>query len=541
MHTRKISMSIQKLGRYQIVSEVGKGAMGTVYKAIDPLIERTVAIKAINLDLSKEELASFEERFYREAKSAGQLSHPNIVTIYDIGETDNVAYIAMEFLEGQSLRELLDSGAVLAIDRISRIAAQVAEGLAYAQKHGIVHRDIKPANIVITRSGVVKITDFGIAHMPSASRTQAGMVLGSPKYMSPEQVVGKTVDGRSDVFSLGVMLYEMLTGQSPFAGDNISTIMYRILNETPLNPSIVNARIPLAFDTIITKALGKRPEDRYQTAKEMARDLKNYPSLNPSAPVRQIYPKNKNDLKKSTSDSISRDPASPVFHDELATILKVPSDPSEQIGESSETLTQSTKRNYLLYGGVAVLAAAFVLTVWLGKGNSDRFTVAEPANSSINGSNTTIARNDSTPSPPPMGSGVDNSEKPPPIKLQPEVSSPLLDKPAVTVAPINKPPDKLDDKSLVKESVATPAADFSESKTQTSAAIGNESTVQFAVTPWGEIYLDGVKAGISPPLKELKVSAGKHTIEIRNLNFSPYSETLELRTNSVKKIKYKFK
>ena len=539
MHTRKISMSIQKLGRYQIVSEVGKGAMGTVYKAIDPLIERTVAIKAINLDLSKEELASFEERFYREAKSAGQLSHPNIVTIYDIGETDNVAYIAMEFLEGQSLRELLDSGAVLAIDRISRIAAQVAEGLAYAQKHGIVHRDIKPANIVITRSGVVKITDFGIAHMPSASRTQAGMVLGSPKYMSPEQVVGKTVDGRSDVFSLGVMLYEMLTGQSPFAGDNISTIMYRILNETPLNPSIVNARIPLAFDTIITKALAKRPEDRYQTAKEMARDLKNYPSLNPAAPVRQIYPKN--DLKKSARDDVSHVPASPLFHDELVTILKAPDSPSELIGESPQTLTQSVKRNYVLYGGVTLLAAAFVLTVWLGKNNGDQLIVAQPANSSIRGANsTTIAGNDSTPSPPPMGSVLDNSEKPPPIKLQSEVASPLLDKPAVTVTTINKLPDKPDDKSLLKESVATPASDFSESKIQTSATIGNESTVQFAVTPWGEIYLDGVKAGISPPLKELKVSAGKHTIEIRNLNFSPYSETLELRTGSVKKIKYKF-
>lgn len=539
MHTRKVSMSIQKLGRYQIVSEVGKGAMGTVYKAIDPLIERTVAIKAINLDLSKEELASFEERFYREAKSAGQLSHPNIVTIYDIGETDNVAYIAMEFLEGQSLRELLDSGAVLAIDRISRIAAQVAEGLAYAQKHGIVHRDIKPANIVITRSGVVKITDFGIAHMPSASRTQAGMVLGSPKYMSPEQVVGKTVDGRSDIFSLGVMLYEMLTGQSPFAGDNISTIMYRILNETPLNPSIVNARIPLAFDTIITKALAKRPEDRYQTAKEMARDLKNYPSLNPGAPIRQIYPKN--DLKKSANDNISHGPASPPFHDELVTILKAPGSSSELIGELPQTLTQSTKRNYLLYGGVTVLAAAFVLTVWLGKNNGDHFPVAEPVNSNISGPKiTTIARNDSTPSPPPMGPVLDNSDKPPPIKLQPEIASPLLDKPAVTVAPITKTPDKPDDKSLPKEPVATPPSDFSESKIQTSAAIGNESTVQFAVTPWGEIYLDGVKAGISPPLKELKVSAGKHTIEIRNLNFSPYSETLELRANSTKKIKYKF-
>ena len=541
MHTRKVSMSMQKLGRYQIISEVGQGAMGTVYKAIDPLIERTVAIKAINLDLSKEELASFEERFYREAKSAGQLSHPNIVTIYDIGETDNVAYIAMEFLEGQSLRELLDSGAVLAIDRISRIAAQVAEGLAYAQKHGIVHRDIKPANIVITRSGVVKITDFGIAHMPSASRTQAGMVLGSPKYMSPEQVVGKLVDGRSDIFSLGVMLYEMLTGQSPFAGDNISTIMYRILNETPLNPSIVNARIPLAFDTIITKALAKRPEDRYQTAKEMARDLKNYPSLNAGPPVRQIYPKN--DLKKPASDNLSRDEATPSFQDGPITVLDASAKQSEQTGQSPQALTPSTRRNYILFGGIAVLATAFILTVWLGKNNGDHLTVPQPLNNNAgrSASSAAIAHNESAQSPYPAPLVMGESGKEPIVKLQPEVLTPLLDKPAVTVAPINKPPDKPDDKSPIQEPVAAPTPDFSESKTQTSAALGNESTLQFAVTPWGEIYVDGVKAGISPPLKELKVTAGKHTIEIRNLNFSPYSETLELRANSIKKIKYKFK
>ena len=255
-------MVMQKLGRYEITAELGQGAMGTVYKAVDPLIERTVAVKTISLDLSKEELASFEERFYREAKSAGRLAHPNIVTIYDVGETDNTAYIAMEFLEGQSLREMLDSGETLSNERIAEIAAQVADGLAYAQEHGIVHRDIKPANIIITRSGVVKITDFGIAHMPSTSKTHAGMVLGSPKYMSPEQVVGKAVDGRSDIFSLGVVLYEMLTGAAPFDGDNISTLMYRILNETPIWPSALDPRVPEGFDRILARALAKSPENR---------------------------------------------------------------------------------------------------------------------------------------------------------------------------------------------------------------------------------------------------------------------------------------
>ena len=209
-------MATEKLGRYEILAELGRGAMGVVYKAIDPFIDRTVAIKTIQLDLSRDELANFEERFYREAKSAGRLNHPNIVTIYDVGKTGKIAYMAMEFLEGQLLKEILDVHTAMSVDRIADIAAQVADALAYAHENGIVHRDIKPANIMLVRSNVVKITDFGIAQMPSGSRTLAGTVMGSPKYMAPEQVVGAAVDGRSDLFSLGVVLYEMLTGEPAF-------------------------------------------------------------------------------------------------------------------------------------------------------------------------------------------------------------------------------------------------------------------------------------------------------------------------------------
>lgn len=201
MTTNKIT---EKLGRYEILSELGQGAMGVVYKAIDPLIGRTVAIKTINLDLSKSDEVNFEERFYREAKSAGSLNHPNIVTIHDIGKTDNIVYMAMEFLEGPSLKEVLDAHTAMPVQKIANIAAQIAHGLAYAHKNGVVHRDIKPANIVLVRGGVAKITDFGIAQMSSGSRTLAGTVLGSPKYMAPEQVKGQVVDGRSDLFSLAI-------------------------------------------------------------------------------------------------------------------------------------------------------------------------------------------------------------------------------------------------------------------------------------------------------------------------------------------------
>jgi serine/threonine protein kinase len=277
---------IKKLGRYEILSELGKGAMGIVYKAVDPLIDRTVAIKTINLNLSGDEIAGFVERFNREAKSAGRLNHPNIVTIYDVGRADDTAFIAMEHLEGQELKEIIASKEKLQPDRIVEITAQVADALAFAHDHGVVHRDIKPANIMVLRNGVVKVMDFGIAMTSSGSQTQVGTILGSPKYMSPEQVSGKAVDGRSDIFSLGALLYELLTGISAFgrgSSSNINSIMYQVVNEITDSPTMVNPSIPAAFDYIVSKALAKKPEERYQSAREMADDLRNFKKLTISA------------------------------------------------------------------------------------------------------------------------------------------------------------------------------------------------------------------------------------------------------------------
>lgn len=266
---------ISQLGRYEIIGELGQGAMGIVYKAKDPLIDRVVAIKTISLNLAMEEKEEYEARFYQEAKAAGRLSHPNIVTIYDVGKSGDVAYIAMEFLEGRELRDVLNEDPLLPISKVLDIVVQVAQGLAYAHEHGIVHRDVKPANIMVVRDGHVKITDFGIARMASASvRTQTGMVLGSPKYMSPEQVMGKTIDQRSDIFSLGVMLYEMITGQVPFNGENVNAIMYQILNAVPSPLNTLNPAVPDMLNFIVAKALAKAPDDRYRDAGEFANDLR---------------------------------------------------------------------------------------------------------------------------------------------------------------------------------------------------------------------------------------------------------------------------
>jgi serine/threonine-protein kinase len=269
-------MEAPKLGRYAIVSEIGRGAMGVVYKATDSVLERTVAIKTVNMNLTQEEAKGYEARFYQEARSAGSLNHPNIVTIYDVGRVNDVVYMAMEFIEGVELRSMFAEGRPLPVTQAISIAAQVAEGLGYAHDHGVVHRDIKPANIMVMPNGPVKITDFGIARMRASSQelTQTGMMLGSPKYMSPEQVIGKRADHRSDIFSLGVILYEMLCGATPFNGENVTALMYQIVNFAPPAPSTVNSAVPELLDYIVAKMLSKPVDERYQGGHEVARDLR---------------------------------------------------------------------------------------------------------------------------------------------------------------------------------------------------------------------------------------------------------------------------
>jgi serine/threonine-protein kinase len=277
-------MKIRKLGRYEIVAELGQGAMGVVYRALDPVLNRVVAIKTINMALKQDEIAEYEARFYQEAQAAGGLNHPNIVTVYDIGKSGTVAYMAMEFLEGDELAALLTRGTALPVMRAVNIAMQVADGLAYAHEHDVIHRDIKPANIMITNAGLAKITDFGIARMRAAKvMTQTGVVLGSPKYMSPEQVLGKRAEARSDIFSLGAVLYEMLTGKAPFVAADVNAMMFQTLNLIPPPPSTFKPVVPAMLDLIIAKMLAKGPDDRYSSARELVADLRECSKLLDSA------------------------------------------------------------------------------------------------------------------------------------------------------------------------------------------------------------------------------------------------------------------
>ena len=263
------------LGRYEIIKELGKGAMGTVYLGRDPKINRDVAIKtmALSQEFEADELQEVKERFFREAETAGRLNHPNIVTIYDAGEEHDLAYIAMELLSGTDLSPFTKPGKLMPPVAALKICGKVAEALHYAHAHGVVHRDIKPANIMLLKDKTVKVTDFGIARVTASSKTKTGVVLGTPSYMSPEQLSGKHVDGRSDLFSLGAMLYELLTGVRPFRGDSMATLMFQIANEP--HPDIREHRpeLPEEVARLIDRMLAKKAEDRVATGGEVVRAI----------------------------------------------------------------------------------------------------------------------------------------------------------------------------------------------------------------------------------------------------------------------------
>ena len=262
-----------RIGRYKILDELGRGAMGVVYRAEDPSLDRVVALKTISL-ADAEGRKEYEKRFLLEAKAAGKLTHPNIVTIFDYGEEEDLAYMAMELLEGSDLRSRMRREQIPAMEAVE-IALQVADGLGFAHEHGVVHRDVKPGNIMLLERGAVKIMDFGIARMRFADhKTSTGMVLGTPRYMSPEQISGQPVDQRSDIFSLGTVLYEMLTQTSLFAGQDVNQIAFNVTTNEPAPPSHKNPELPQILDFIVARALKKEPSVRYQDAYEMAADLR---------------------------------------------------------------------------------------------------------------------------------------------------------------------------------------------------------------------------------------------------------------------------
>ena len=267
------------IGRYEIIAELGRGAMGSVFKATDPAVGRTVALKTIHsAALSGEQSEEYRARFYREARASGVLAHPGIVPVFDVGENDGAPFLVMEFVEGRTLESAMKKGERFTLDRVCDIGQQLAEALGYAHRQGVIHRDIKPANILMTSREVYgserpRITDFGIAKLAASEITTTGQLLGTPSFMPPEQFTGAPIDGRADLFSLGVILYSMATGEQPFPGETMTAVSYKVVYTEPIPPSKLNLAIPAGLEGVILKCLAKNPSNRYQTGEELAQDL----------------------------------------------------------------------------------------------------------------------------------------------------------------------------------------------------------------------------------------------------------------------------
>ncbi len=266
---------MEKIGKYEIIEEIGRGAMGVVYKALDPDINREVAIKTIRFDMLSDgsEKEEMMRRFVREAQAVGKLEHSNIITIYNVGREGDSTYIVMQYIEGKSLQEIISSRKKYSSAEIVKLINCLCSALGYAHKRGVVHRDIKPANILIDNDGNPFLVDFGVALVEMSTMTLSGTIAGTPSYMAPEQVMGKKVGSQADIFSLGVILYELLTGERPFQGEHLTTVVYKIINEKPSPLSKANRDIPEMFEGVVTKALAKNPAKRYQNCRDMAVDL----------------------------------------------------------------------------------------------------------------------------------------------------------------------------------------------------------------------------------------------------------------------------
>lgn len=479
-------ITMQQLGRYEIQDKLGEGAMGVVYRAFDPLLERIVAIKTVKLDLTPAEQEDFQQRFFKEARSAARLNHPNIVTVFDAGKVEDVAYIAMEYLEGRNLRQMILKEPLFSHARMAEIAAAVADGLDYAHRNGVVHRDVKPANIMVLDNGAVKLADFGIAQLQSSTKTMTGQVLGTPKYMSPEQIIGEHVDGRSDIFSLGIVLYQMLTTVSPFDSSSVSAVMYKVIHEPAVLPSLITQGVPRGFEYILARALAKKPEDRYQTAAEMASDLRRFHEMDevvdiPWEGCALARPEIRADTQAENRPE--KPPESPLdltctgertalgypSAEDADAQAELPPQPSP-VQPASAAPEEKNRTAYIVAVLLAAMAAIAIMT-------------------------------------------LQNRPAPESIPLPPPPQRPTTTgTPAVVPAPL--PPPSVDMAATAKLSLA--------------------------ITPWGEVLINDKSEGLAPPLNEIVLTAGKHHVEIRNPGHKPLVLDFELKEGETRKIKHKF-
>jgi serine/threonine-protein kinase len=486
--------TIGHIGRYALKYKIGAGGLGTVYAAHDPLLSRLIAIKTLNLEIAPEERDAFNALFLNEARAAGGLSHPHIVTVFDAGVSDQSAYIAMELLKGRDLRQLRQEGWRPTPMQAAMIVRRVADALAYAHSKGVVHRDIKPANIFMVGRTQPRVLDFGIARIAHQHDGAGDIAAGSPYYMAPEQARQQTVDRRADVFSLGVVLYELLTDKKPFRGSTLSEITTAVIEHKPPRADEVDPNVPTALAEITARAMEKDPEHRYRSARALSRELRHWLDENGNAPE------------------------------------SVPA----EAGELPPAARRS--RRLTLAAGLAVGVGAVL--VWLAT-----HTASPPPADTI-ATAPTVSRpapaRPVTPAPAPAPDPAPALAGAP-AEAPAVVPAPAAEAPSPPPAPAPATPVRVAAPKAAPPKPA-PAKDVRPARDTRVAAAPAATTgsVRIAVSPWGNVEVNGAPVGITPPLNELTLPEGRHQVTIRNADFPPFVATVTVVPGQSVNLRHKF-
>jgi len=490
--------TIGHIGRYALKYQIGEGGLGTVYAAHDPLLSRLIAIKTVNLEISAEERESFNALFLNEARAAGGLSHPHIVTVFDAGVSEQGAYIAMELLKGRDLRQLRLEGWRPTPTQAALIIRRVSDALAYAHSKGVVHRDVKPANIFMVGRTQPRVLDFGIARVAHQHDTHNEVAGGSPYYMAPEQVRQEAVDRRCDVFSLGIVLYELLTETRPFRGNSLKEITDAVVGHQPPSAHEVDERVPKALSDIAARAMQKNPDDRFRSARALSRELRHW-------------------LEEHAQD-----------------------------GEGAEDAAQPGQRRSLwAAAGAAAVMLVAALTWWAWPAHQERPEAARAAVPPVAAPPPTVApaavaaieSAASGLAPTEPGSAARAAAVNPATAAA--ASVPATRPAATATAPAPTPAVEIAQapKETVKQRRTREAR---LATTGTGTGMVANGLVRLAVSPWGQVEIDGKAAGIAPPLNELSLSAGRHSVTIRNDEFPPFSATINVTADQPINIKHRF-
>jgi hypothetical protein len=498
--------TIGHIGRYALKYQIGEGGLGRVFAAHDPLLSRLIAIKTLNLEIAAEEREAFNTLFLNEARAAGGLSHPHIVTVFDAGVSDQGAYIAMELLKGRDLRQLRLEGWKPTPTQAALVVRRVSDALAYAHSKGVVHRDIKPANIFMVGRTQPRVLDFGIARVAHQHENEGDIAGGSPYYMSPEQVRHEPVDRRCDVFSLGVVLYELLTGTRPFRGASLQEITEAVVTLVPPKAHEVDASVPRALSDIAARAMEKNPEDRYRSARALSRELRHW-----------LEEHAQQDSAETTEEGLAPGKRPVVWA--LAGVAAL----ALAVGawwtlSSSHTPPEAPV--------AAVPATAPVAAAPVEAPASIAVAAVAPASAEPVAS-TAAAASAAMP--------VAVTSAPAPVQAAAPASTPAVQVAQASTKPEAKPAAK--PKETAKERRAREARERSATGAGAVAATG---VLRIAVSPWGNVEVDGKPVGTTPPLNELTLSEGRHVITIRNDEFPPFSSSVNIVPGQPVSLKHRF-